>query len=69
MSQVIQKVAAIGTPALLGGVIGGLGMYYGVEATCKSFKQKPWIAGLVGTLTGVGGGFLISYFVFNALFP
>ncbi len=62
-SQIAAKVAAIGAPALIGGVLGGLGMYYSVEAVCDSFRRKPWISALVGTMTGVGGGFLFSYFL------
>lgn len=63
--QIAARVFAIGTPAVVGGLLGGFGMYYGVEQTCQSFKTYPWISGLVGALMGIGAGFLVSFYIFT----
>jgi hypothetical protein len=64
-AQIAARVFAIGTPAVVGGLLGGFGMYYGVDAVCQSFNKHPWISGLVGALTGVGAGFLLSFYIFG----
>lgn len=55
-----EIVAKIGVPIVVGGVIGGVGMYMAVDAVCKSFKESPWISGVVGAMAGGGA----AYFLF-----
>ncbi len=50
----------IGIPVIVGGVVGGAGLYYAVDAACSSFRERPWLSGLVGALAGMGAGFFVS---------
>ena len=53
----------VGVPVVLGGVVGGIGMYVAVDAACKSFRDNPWISAAVGTLAGMGVGFVFYQFI------
>ncbi len=55
-----EIVARIGVPIILGGAIGGVGMYMAVDAVCKSFKESPWISGVVGAMAGGGAAYFVS---------
>lgn len=55
----------IGIPVIAGGLVGGLGLYFAVDATCKSFQENPWISGVVGALAGMGAGFVVSQIIFK----
>lgn len=55
-----EIIARIGVPVAAGAVLGGVGLYLATDAACKSFKESPWLSGVIGALAGAGGGFLVS---------
>lgn len=53
----------LGVPVVIGAVVGGFGLYFAVDAACKSFQESPWISGVVGALAGSGVGFMVSQMI------
>lgn len=57
---ILLLLTLIGIPVAIGGVVGGLGVWWLEDMVANEIKQRSWVLPLFGALAGAGIGFMIK---------